>query len=222
LHRLGARIDELHNCYLTNELKALIADTIQDPLSLPVIEIQQGLEIAQRVEVSLNTLSTLEKDVYELLKWLQSAFNRGDMSEDHAFWCDDKRREFTSLISDIENAHTIDLLETLIKEAEGIRDSLATVRGRGASKEESEPAKRTLREQIDEALAVLGLSRNSGLTWRHVITQRNAFWRNHSTDVPENRKTPEQYRKNTEILQKINLAFDFLQLYKDKLIDVTV
>jgi hypothetical protein len=221
LYRIGCRIDELPSCVLASRLRELINDTVGDPLAIPKNEILDGIEVARRLEAALRLLAALHVDLTRALEWLQDANRHGRLSKEHASWCDAQADAFDSLLDTIERdcLHVIEV-EERVKRGEVIRDSLMRLKAKAGGGREREGAQRpTVIEQVNAALAVLGLPQSPIPTWGEIEQRKRDLWKKHSTDDPVNRTTPEKLRANTERMQEINGAMEVLKEHKDKLVD---
>lgn len=219
LHRTGTRIKELQDCVLGGRLRELINEVLFDPLAASKDEIEEGVQVGRRLEAALRRLATLEADVTRDLQSLHEAYRTGTLSNEHAAWCDVQAEAFELLLNTIVGADTLDLIEEQVAQGEAIRDGLAAMRAAGGAG--ARDARRpTLRDEIEQALAVLGLPRSPTPTWHVIMLRYRALVRIHNTDDPDNRATPEQLDENTKHMQEINGARDLLKQHQDKLADV--
>jgi hypothetical protein len=220
LHRIGSRMEELPKCILASRLREIINQVIVDPLATTKHDMGEGIETGERLEEALRGLKTLETDVTRDLEWLGDAYFDGTLSSEHAAWCDEQRDAFERLIGEITDDDSLGMIgvEERVKQCEAIRDSLSTMRGYGA---EPRGARRLSPvEEVDDALAALGLVRSPTLNWRAIEQHCRTLRKEHNTDDPDHGTTPEQLRANTERMQEINNAMDSLKKYKDKLADM--
>jgi hypothetical protein len=226
LHQIGVRLEELRKRGVASRMEAsiskLIGDVMGDPLETPKEQIEEGIVVGRRLETALELLAALADDASRDLDWLQ---RNGNLSEEDGSWCDTQAETFESLVRRIGEALKVDEVERLIQQCKTIRDSLAYVRelvggGRTRSTE------KTPIEKFYAALDVLDLSRGPKLTWQQIYGRITHLRKQHHPDYPENRRTPEEKRRNTERVAQINaVKRDLAWLRRehgDKLVDVIV
>jgi hypothetical protein len=134
------------------------------------------------------------------------------MPPDHVIWCNNKAEEFNTIHQEICNNSSINHLqiEEYVKQCEQIRDSIATMRGTIPSP----PV-----DEIEEALAKLGLARCAELTLITIEKQYRVLAKRYHPDLLENSKTPELKAENDKRLTEINVAMDCLRRNASKLVD---
>jgi hypothetical protein len=223
LHRIGSRMEELPSCILASRLQAIINEIMRDPLATARPEIEDGINIGERLEEALRVLKALQTEVAHDLELLHDAYLEGTLSSDHATWCDEQADAFDRLLDEIMTDNSLGVIdiEERVKQGEVIRDSLLTMRAHPKGGwDEGGPRRPTPIEEVEEALAALGLARNPTLNWRAIERRCNVLRKEHNTDDPDHRTTPEQLRANTERMKEINNAMDSLKKYRDKLADM--
>jgi hypothetical protein len=216
LHRIGSRMEELPSCMLASRLREIINEIMRDPLATTKHEIGDGIKLGGRLEDALRDLKAFTVEVTGNLELLHDAYLDGTLSGEHAAWCDEQRDAFERLLDEIMNDVSLGVIEVeqRVKQGEVIRDSLLMIRGRRP------PLPLTPIEEIDEALAALNLARSPTLSWRAIERRCNILRKEHNTDDPDHRATPEQLQANTERMKEINNAMDSLKKHKDKLVDL--
>jgi hypothetical protein len=234
LCRIGARLEELPPCALFSQrLQRLIRETAADPLATALPDQEEGVAAAERLEAALQGLKVISAEVTEILAALQSVSLRGALSADHAAWIDSQTDAFERLLDEIENDPSLIVVDIdgRVTQAGTIRDGLASIRGfydgggsggggsSGGSRGGPRPSGPA--EEIDEALATLGLTRREASDWRMIEKRCRELRKKHNTDDPDHRATDELLRENTARMQAINNAMDTLKKYKDRLADVT-
>jgi hypothetical protein len=223
LHRIGSLMEELPSCILASRLQAIINEIMRDPLATARPEIEHGINIGERLEEALRVLKALQTEVADDLELLHDAYLTGTLSSDHATWCDEQADAFDRLLDQIMTDDSLGVIdiEERVKHGEVIRDSLRTMRGHSKrSSDGGGPRRSTPVEEVEEALAALGLARSPTLNWRAIERRCNVLRKEHNTDDPDHRVTPEQLRANTERMKEINNAMDILKKYRNKLADM--
>jgi hypothetical protein len=220
LQRTGSRMEGLSRCALVLRMLTMIHEITADPLATARPEIDEGIEVAERLERALHRLRMFETDVTRDLKELGKAYSEGRLSGGHAAWCDEQAYTFERIVKEIEtdDSQGVIEIEEHVKQAEGIRDSVRTMRGHPGG--DPGPREATPEEEVEKALAALGLPRRPVPDWPTIMRRCNALRKEHNTDDPDHRATKKQELANNLRMQEINTAMDCLKKHKAKLADM--